>query len=180
MWSYTCSKFWESYTPPAAWIMVNPLPSSIFGGQTHGMWVVWPSRNDDIKCIEDDSGVVMWAEWSSPSRWATSCPCAFPLHSPLCDPHRKIQKSGKVNATAWRYGHEGFVQATLVKYMITITWTNDSIHLKNLKIRSLRTAKWLSKICLKPKNHTSKICWILVKNYPILIIFTLFRIPTKN
>jgi hypothetical protein len=61
-------------------------------------------------------------------------PLRLPPHSPLCDPHRKIQKSGKVNATAWRYGHEGFVQATLVKYMITITWTNDSIHLKNLKI----------------------------------------------
>jgi hypothetical protein len=23
LWSYTCSKFWKSYTPPAAWIRVN-------------------------------------------------------------------------------------------------------------------------------------------------------------
>jgi hypothetical protein len=27
------------------------------------VWVDWPSINDDINQIEDDSGDVMWADW---------------------------------------------------------------------------------------------------------------------
>jgi hypothetical protein len=38
-----------------------------------------------------------------------------------------------VHASVWFFGHEGFVQATSAKYMITRTWTKDSIPLENLK-----------------------------------------------
>jgi ABC-type xylose transport system substrate-binding protein len=36
------------------------------------------------------------------------------------------------------------------------TWTKDSIPFENFKIGSLQAVILISKVCLKPKNHTSK------------------------
>jgi hypothetical protein len=62
--------------------------------------------------------------------------------------------------------------------------------MKNLEIRFYPFRKFeigslwviisLSKLHLKPENHTSKTDWILVKKILILILFTLFRILMKN
>ncbi len=56
----------------------------------------------------------------------------------VCQTDPEIRKSGKVNTTARHFEHEGYVQAILVKNMITRTWTTDSIPFKNLKIHSLQ------------------------------------------
>ncbi len=45
MWSYTCSKFWESYTPPANQIRVNGVQSRGGGGSKDSKG----SGGDDIK-----------------------------------------------------------------------------------------------------------------------------------
>jgi hypothetical protein len=58
--------------------------------------------------------------------------------------------------------------------MISRTWTEDSIPIENLEIGSLQAVISLSNIHLKPENHSSETGWILVKNYLILILFTLF------
>jgi hypothetical protein len=80
----------------------------------------------------------------------------LPPQQVLCVSHRKLQKSGKVNAIARRFGHEGFVPATWSNYMISRTWTKDSIPFENFKIGSLQAVISISKVCLKPENHTSK------------------------
>jgi ABC-type xylose transport system substrate-binding protein len=36
------------------------------------------------------------------------------------------------------------------------TWTKDSIPFENFKIGSLQAVILISKVCLKPENHTSK------------------------
>jgi hypothetical protein len=36
------------------------------------------------------------------------------------------------------------------------TWTKDSIPFKNFKISSLQAVISISKVCLKPENHTFK------------------------
>ncbi len=62
-----------------------------------------------------------------------------------------------IHAIAWCFGHDGLAQASLVKYMIKITGTKDSIPFEHLIAGSLRATMSLSKLHL---NHQT----ILPKN----------------
>jgi hypothetical protein len=109
--------------------------------------------------------------------------CSLPPPPPmqvLCVSHRELKNRALYMQLHGVLGMKGFVQATWSNYIISRTCTKDSIPFENFIISSLQAIISLSKVCLKPENHTSKMGWILVKKYLILILFTLFRILMKN